>query len=516
MATLAVLSNAGTLPHVQQKTVGVAGRATRKVIGMVEPLWPAGATTPAQGATDADPTTPLFAHGFTNLDREYTDLELPVAGRLPPWLHGRLLRNGPARFVLPKGAVAHWFDGLAMLHAFTFAHGHVRYSNRFLHSTAYRHAQAQGAPGPSVFTVDPGASLFRRILTGLFPYQLDNANIAITQVDGRFLALTETPQTIAFDPATLHTIGAFRFRDRLRGHLTTAHPLYDATTGVSYTYLTRFGLPSRYQIVTLGTQRRLVGSLPVTAPGYMHSFAMTERYLVLSEFPFLLNLRAIFSAEVPLIGSFRWRPERATRFLVLDKHTGALVDTYAAEACFGFHHVNAYESAEGLVLDLVVYPNPTVIDQFYLATLKQHAPMPAGELRRYVLPHQGRSAHYTVVSPVGLELPQIDERQRSRRHRYVYGAGVSQRGAFFDQIVRVDTEQRAALIWSEHGCYPGEPIFVPDPGADAEGAGLLLIVVLDGRCGTSFLLVLDATTLVEVGRARMAHHIPFGLHGMYV
>ena len=353
MATLAVLSNAGTLPHVQQKTVGVAGRATRKVIGMVEPLWPAGATTPAQGATDADPTTPLFAHGFTNLDREYTDLELPVAGRLPPWLHGRLLRNGPARFVLPKGAVAHWFDGLAMLHAFTFAHGHVRYSNRFLHSTAYRHAQAQGAPGPSVFTVDPGASLFRRILTGLFPYQLDNANIAITQVDGRFLALTETPQTIAFDPATLHTIGAFRFRDRLRGHLTTAHPLYDATTGVSYTYLTRFGLPSRYQIVTLGTQRRLVGSLPVTAPGYMHSFAMTERYLVLSEFPFLLSLRAIFSAEVPLIGSFRWRPERATRFLVLDKHTGALVDTYAAEACFGFHHVNAYESAEGLVLDFV-------------------------------------------------------------------------------------------------------------------------------------------------------------------
>lgn len=403
-----------------------------------------------------------------------------------------------------------------MLHAFTFAQGRVRYSNRFLDSNAYRAARARGAPGASVFAVDPGLSLFSRLLMGLLPFQLDNTNISIAQVAGRFLALTETPLAIEFDPETLRTIGAFRFRDRLHGHLTTAHPLYDAATGVSYTYLTRFGLPSRYQIMTFGARRRMLGSLPVTAPGYMHSFAMTERYLVLSEFPFLLSMRDILSTKVPLIGCFRWRPERATRFLVLDKRTGELVRTYEADPCFGFHHVNAYETGEGLTLDLIVYPDPSVIDQLYLDTLAQRPRLPSGELRRYVLPQRGRSARYAVVSPVGLELPQIDERQRSRRHRYVYGVGVSQRGAFFDQIVRVDTEQRAVAIWSEAGCYPGEPIFVPDPGACAEGEGLLLTIVLDGRCGTSFLLALDAATLEEVGRARVAHHIPFGLHGLYV
>jgi beta,beta-carotene 9',10'-dioxygenase len=40
-------------------------------------------------------------------------------------------------------------------------------------------------------------------------------------------------------------------------------------------------------------------------------------------------------------------------------------------------------------------------------------------------------------------------------------------------------------------------------------------VVLDS-CGTgSYLLVLDARDLTELGRAWVPHHIPFGFHGQY-
>ena len=44
---------------------------------------------------------------------------------------------------------------------------------------------------------------------------------------------------------------------------------------------------------------------------------------------------------------------------------------------------------------------------------------------------------------------------------------------------------------------------------------MLLSVVLDGAAGATFLLVLDAQTLGEIGRARVPHHIPFGFHGQY-
>ena len=44
---------------------------------------------------------------------------------------------------------------------------------------------------------------------------------------------------------------------------------------------------------------------------------------------------------------------------------------------------------------------------------------------------------------------------------------------------------------------------------------MLLSLVLDGAAGTTFLLVLDARTLAEIGRAQVPHHIPFGFHGQY-
>ena len=58
-------------------------------------------------------------------------------------------------------------------------------------------------------------------------------------------------------------------------------------------------------------------------------------------------------------------------------------------------------------------------------------------------------------------------------------------------------------------------MFVAEPGADAEDAGALLSIVLDGERETSFLLVLDAATLEERARAEVPHHIPFGFHGQY-
>ena len=58
-------------------------------------------------------------------------------------------------------------------------------------------------------------------------------------------------------------------------------------------------------------------------------------------------------------------------------------------------------------------------------------------------------------------------------------------------------------------------MFVADPGAKAEDAGVLLSVVLDADQGASFLLVLDAASLDEIARAEAPHHIPFGFHGQF-
>ncbi len=87
---------------------------------------------------------------------------------------------------------------------------------------------------------------------------------------------------------------------------------------------------------------------------------------------------------------------------------------------------------------------------------------------------------------------------------------------FLDRLVKIDVDAGEAAEWLEPGAYPGEPVFVPAPEPDrAEDGGVLLSVVLDARVATSYLLVLDAASMEELGRARVPHHIPFGFHGQY-
>ena len=67
----------------------------------------------------------------------------------------------------------------------------------------------------------------------------------------------------------------------------------------------------------------------------------------------------------------------------------------------------------------------------------------------------------------------------------------------------------------EAGHYPGEPVFVSRPGAEAEDDGVLLSVVLDAAAERSYLLILDAADLSELARAEAPHHIPFSFHGQF-
>jgi carotenoid cleavage dioxygenase-like enzyme len=118
--------------------------------------------------------------------------------------------------------------------------------------------------------------------------------------------------------------------------------------------------------------------------------------------------------------------------------------------------------------------------------------------------------------PEAIEFPRLNYRMcNGNPYRYVFGTGNRLPRNFMDQLVTVDVHERTATTWYEPGCYPGEPVFVAAPDARDESDGVILSVVLDGRKGVSFLLVLDANSFAELARAEVPHHIPFGLHGQY-
>jgi beta,beta-carotene 9',10'-dioxygenase len=465
-------------------------------------------------ATTAAPAATGYRKGFTTLDREVTLDSLPVEGALPPWLAGSLLRTGPARFEDGERSLRHWFDGLAMLHRFTFAGDGVSYGCRFLRSPQYKHVEEKGRIGYQEFATDPCRSLFRRVQTVFSGPAGSNANVNVSRLGERFVALTETPMPVAFDPGTLETLDVDV--KRAPGHHSTAHPHHDRARGEALNHVIRFGPRSQYRFYAQADERsrRMIGSIGVRHPGYVHSFGMTERYLVLAVGPLLVDPLRMLRSGRPFIENYHWQPERGARFYVIDREDGSLAGEYETDPFFVFHHINSFQRDGHLVVDLCAYEDPSIIETLYLDRVRAEGALVPVRPRRYVLDLAGGGVSSQELADVTFELPRIDYRRRNGRP-YRYAWGTADGDQWIERIVKLDVERGQAATWSREGCYPGEPVFVADPQGDAEDAGVLLSVVLDAARGTSFLLVLDAGTLDELALVRVPHHIPYSFHGQF-
>src|SRR6185503_12393143 len=116
----------------------------------------------------------------TELGKELTHQPLKSTGSIPTWLSGTLIRNGPIFVTINGQTNTHWFDGLAMLHAFSFQDGQVRYTNKFLRTDAYKTVFEKGSLNYDGFASDPCRSLFKHFFTFLIPQSkanLHNANV---------------------------------------------------------------------------------------------------------------------------------------------------------------------------------------------------------------------------------------------------------------------------------------------------------------------------------------------------
>jgi beta,beta-carotene 9',10'-dioxygenase len=497
-------------------------------------------------------TTPAVTSGYTvgfaSLDAEVDVPSLPVQGRLPSWLEGTLLRNGPALFDAGQDggpgrgrSLRHWFDGQAMLHRFTIAGGTVSYRNRLLDTPSCRSMRERGRIGYHEFATDPCGSIFTRYRAKWSRGRsTPNAGVSVAMIGDRPVALTETIMPVEFDAQTLATVGVLRWADDQGGAVATAHPHQDPDTGDLVNFSLAYSRTSEYRVHRVrdgaAPSRELIGSYRTTNPGYLHSFAVTERYVVLVLFPLVVNPLALLLRDRPFIANFRWRPELGTRIVVLDLRDGRVRGTYRTAPCFAFHHVNAFDDGqdgEAVVLDMCSYDDASVVNALYLDRLRGSVPVQQPFPTRYRVDLATGEVTARRLAEHSLELPRVNyDRCNGRPYRYAYGVGALDPAGsnFLDQLVKLDTATGQVTVWREPGCYPGEPVFVPAPpgsaspgsassgsaaAGGAEDDGVILSVVLDAAAGRSMLLALDASSFTELARAGLPHAVPFGFHGQF-
>ncbi|XP_060719086.1 carotenoid-cleaving dioxygenase, mitochondrial-like isoform X2 [Tachysurus vachellii] len=501
-----------------------------------------------------------------------------VKGIIPTWIRGNLLRNGPGKFEFGNQHFNHWFDGMALMHSFQVADGQVTYRSRFLRSDSYKKNSEMNRIVVSEFGTlalpDPCKNIFQRFMSFFeMTKPTDNANVNFVKYKGDYYVSTETNFIHKIDPDTLETKEKVDWSKFIAVNGATAHPHVDPD-GTVYNMGNSYGRKGVfYNIIkvppgneagddTLQGAKVLCSISPAekNKPSYYHSFAMSENYVVFIEQPIKIDIMKIVTARMKGKGisdCIYWDPKQETIFHVVNKHTGKLSPLkYHTKALSNFHQINAFEENGFLILDMCCSDDGQALQVYSLQNLRK-----SGEAldevynsidryfpRRFVLPlcitsdiplnQNLNTRHNSSASAVclskdkvfcmsedlhdhelldygGFEFPHIHyDRCNTKPYRFIYGCGFGHLVA--DSLIKIDLESKKIKAWRQPGVYPSEPVFVPSPNSEEEDDGVILSVVLTpNEDKGTFLLVLDAKTFEEVGRAKVPVNIPSGFHGTF-
>lgn len=250
----------------------------------------------------------------------------------------------------------------------------------------------------------------------------DNAGVCVVpHGKGRALAVTETVVgTYVIDTDTLETVEQAKYKDGLKGDLTTAHYGRD-DEGNLINFTSEIGggfnvfsqkpgtldrkliarVPHRYPQAPAWIHVRIIihivfESFPtITLPsvltepqmssssppsdsipfGRSQSFPCSLKHAVLPEMPIYFDLQSLVTGVDADYVFTKWRPEDGTRIHLVPT-VGPLkgrVCTFTAPTFFSFHQVNCYEDDERgvLVVDLSVYDDgPAIVNHLTLENIQ--------------------------------------------------------------------------------------------------------------------------------------------------
>lgn len=277
--------------------------------------------------------------------------------------NGTYLRNGPGLWNIGDHDFRHLFDGYSTLVKLQFDGGRIFSGHRLLESDAYKAAKKHNRLCYREFSETPKPVIrnnFKNPFSGigeivrLFSGEslTDNANTGVVRLgDGRVMCLTETQKgSILVDHETLETIGKFEYDDGLSDHMIqSAHPIVTETE--MWTLIPDLVKPG-YRVVRMeagSNKREVVGRVRCRSgswgPGWVHSFAVTENYVVIPEMPLRYSVKNLLRAEPTPLYKFEWCPDDGAFLHVMSKHTGQVVSD-ASQFRFYWLYSRSYFMAE--------------------------------------------------------------------------------------------------------------------------------------------------------------------------
>lgn len=479
---------------------------------------------------------------WTSIRQERWEGELQVHGEIPLWLNGTYLRNGPGLWHLGEYNFRHLFDGYATLVRLSFENGRVVMGHRQIESEAYKAAKKNQKICYREFSEVPKPDNFLSYIGDLAKLfsgasLTDNPNTGVVKLgDGRVVCLTETIKgSIVIDPNTLETLEKFHYSDSLRGFIIhSAHPIVSDKEFIS---LLPDLINPGYLVVRMepGTnERKVIGRVNCRggpAPGWVHSFPVTEHYIIVPEMPLRYCAQNLLKAEPTPLYKFEWHPDSKGFMHVVCKTSGKTVASVEVPLFVTFHFINAYEETDedgrikAVIADCCEHSaDTTILEKLRLQNLREfngEDVLPDARVGRFIIPLDGSpyGKLEAALNPDehgrGMDMCSFNPAYLGKKYRYAYACGAQRPCNFPNTLTKIDLVEKKAKNWHDEGSVPSEPFFVARPGATKEDDGVVISMISD-RNGEGYALLLDGETFEEIARAKFPYGLPYGLHGCWV
>ena len=478
-----------------------------------------------------------WASAFGNVGEELT--EVPVAavrGAIPAELSGTLYRNGPGRLERGGTWVHHPFDGDGMITALRFGEGGVTLTNRFVRTEGWQAEEQAGRPlYRGVFgTQKPGG-----LLANAFDLRLKNiANTHVVQLGDQLLALWEAAEPHALDPVSLETRGISLLDGVLRpGEAFSAHPRFDPGHHGEprmVTFGVKAGPRSTIRLMEFATEGPRAGQLlsdrreGFKGFAFLHDFAITPNWAVFLQNAIDFNPLPFVLGQKGAAQCLASRPGGQAQFWLIPRDSGAFAGQppriVPAPEGFVFHHLNAWEEGEAVVVESIFYADfPSIGPDTDFRSIDFDL-IPEGLLERCTIDLTTNTVSTQRLSERCCEFAMVNPRREGLSSRYGWMA-VAERETGNDPlqaIKKLDLVSGERQVWSAapRG-FVSEPVMVPRPmpagGPEpAEDDGWVLTLIWNGARRGSDLVILDAATMEELAVVELPLAIPYGLHGSFV
>lgn len=499
----------------------------------------------------------------TNSDPDNSPLTCYRTPHMPRNVKGTYIVSGPAWWTGPSPGVdgdyklQGIFDGLAKANKFVIGDGKVCHASKWMNTSISRTAAEMGHVPGMLFEESepprPSCPLLDKMCES--NVMVDNNWVNVIEVGGKVVCLSDTPHMIEMDLETLDVQGNHVWSDDTPSNTGpnpswasamhavasgSAHPIPFTGTNTYVDVVTEMMegpglcmLPVDCHTLDVYTfdadepgmqGRKLLTKLPFNAAPYIHSFGVTDNYIILP-LNQKIGMPNLFKPTLMGTISKHW-----FGIYVLDKEGNTVQVFKDMDEFVHVHVINCFEDHNSVTIDLGTYADTPFAKsgamdiKMFKAKEQRDANPGRATLQRIKLYLSGDMAgQFTVTNFAGAANSHADFYRANpafygKEYCYFYATEWWHDETNYANmaILKHNVCDDTRTYWSKPNFYPGEAFFIAT--GEEEDDGVVVFVAIDGERGASNLITLDAKTMTEISGAgvELPFHIPFTAHGEFI